>query len=262
MAADTRPGGYIGYHAIGGGGALLAADTLVRNGLKLANYAETSGNPTAAKVYRTARLILAQPGLDGYCLIGAVIASQDQWHHAHGLVKAFSEMLRDRPGFPVVVLIAGNKEQEAQAIMREGFSRLPIRFELFGREYIHRLDFVAGRMKEMVAAYQAEGRSKVSDKREASIENPTQRYEFRTGAVLVDERQCVGCRSLACVKACSLYGGYLYRVKNGRMILGIPPETVPRQCTECMSCEYECHTRGQHALDIVLPMEIPSSNER
>jgi succinyl-CoA synthetase beta subunit len=260
MATDLSGGGYVGYHAIGGGGALLAADTLVRNGLKLANYAETSGNPTAAKVYRTARLVLGQPGLDGYCLLGAVIASQDQWHHAHGLVKAIREMLADRPGFPVIVLIAGNKEPETLDILREGFSTVPIRFEIYGREYIHRLDFVAQRMKAMVEAYQQSRTVSVRNIGDTpgparpGSEEPTQRYEFRTGAVLVDERQCVGCRSLACVKACSLYGGYLYRVRNGKMILGIPPETVPRQCTECLSCEYECHLRGQGALNIVLPM--------
>jgi len=154
MTPDTEEGGYIGYHAIGGGGALLAADTLVRHGLKLANYADTSGNPTAAKVYRCARLILSQPGLEGYCLLGAVIASQDQWHHAHGLVKAFREELADRPGFPVVILIAGNKEEEALEILREGLKDLPIRLELYGREYIHKLDFVAERMKALVEEYQ------------------------------------------------------------------------------------------------------------
>jgi len=156
MTPDTEEGGYIGYHAIGGGGALLAADTLVRHGLKLANYADTSGNPTAAKVYRCARLILSQPGLEGYCLLGAVIASQDQWHHAHGLVKAFREELADRPGFPVVILIAGNKEEEALEILREGLKDLPIRLELYGREHIHKLDFVAERMKALVEEYQTQ----------------------------------------------------------------------------------------------------------
>jgi succinyl-CoA synthetase beta subunit len=281
MAADTRGGGFIGYHAIGGGGALLAADTLVRNGLKLANYAETSGNPTAAKVYRTARLILEQPDLDGYCLLGAVIASQDSWHHAHGLLKAFREKLADRPGFPVVVLIAGNKEREALDIMREGFSRLPIRFALFGRDYIHRLDFVAQRMKAMVEEYrngrkvesrkskvedsvptldsrlstlESQNRRPLCDEGSADEEATVQHYPFRTGEIVVLREKCAGCSSLACVKACSLYGGYLYRVKDGKMILGIPLETVPRQCTECLSCEYECRVRGQGALELVLPM--------
>ncbi|MBI5956475.1 MAG: succinyl-CoA synthetase subunit beta [Chloroflexi bacterium] len=158
LVPEIHEEGYIGYHAIGGGGGLLAADTLARQGLKLANYAETSGNPTASKVYRTAKVILSQPGIEGYCLMGAVIASQDQWHHAHGLVKAFREDLVDRPGFPVVILLAGNKEEEALDILREGLKDLPIRLELYGRDYIHRLDFVAERMKALAEEYRRSGK--------------------------------------------------------------------------------------------------------
>ena len=159
LVPEITEEGYIGYHAIGGGGALLAADTLARQGLKLANYAETSGNPTASKVYRCAKIILAQPGIEGYCLLGAVIASQNQWHHAHGLVKALREDLAARPGFPVVILLAGNKEEESLEILREGLSDLPIRLELYGREHIHRLEFVAQRMKALVDKYHGERRA-------------------------------------------------------------------------------------------------------
>jgi succinyl-CoA synthetase beta subunit len=150
MVPDITEDGYIGYHAISGGAALLAADTLTRQGLKLANFAETSGNPTASKVYRCAKIILSQVGIEGYCLVGAVIANQDQRHHAHGLVKAFREDLADKPGFPVVVLLAGNKEQEALDILREGLKDVPIRLELYGRDHIHRLDEVANRMRTMI----------------------------------------------------------------------------------------------------------------
>ncbi len=153
MVSDITEDGYIGYHAISGGAALLAADSLTRQGLKLANFAETSGNPTASKVYRCAKIILSQSGIEGYCLIGAVIANQDQRHHAHGLVKAFREDLAEKPGFPVVVLLAGNKEQEALDILREGLRDLPIRLELYGRDHIHRLDEVARRMKTLIEEY-------------------------------------------------------------------------------------------------------------
>jgi len=153
MVDRVKDEGWIGYQAIGGGGALLAADTLRRHGLEVANYAETSGNPTAAKVYRCAKIILSVPGIEGYCLMGAVIASQDQWHHAHGLVKAFREDLVDKRGFPVVILLAGNRERESLEILRKGLKDLPIRLELYGRDYIGKLDFVAGRMRSLVAEY-------------------------------------------------------------------------------------------------------------
>lgn len=159
IATEAGEEGCIGFHAIGGGGALLAADTLVRHGLKLAAYAETSGNPTAAKVYRCAKINLSMPRIEGYCVMGAVIASQDQWHHAHGLVKAFREDLAEKVGFPVVILLAGNKERESLEILRQGLKDVPIQLELYGREYIHKLDFVAARMASLVEEYRGSTRA-------------------------------------------------------------------------------------------------------
>ena len=91
--------------------------------------------------------------IEGYCLIGAVIANQDQRHHARGLVKAFKEDLADKHEFPVVILLAGNREEDALRILEDGLRDLPVHCELYGREYIHRLDFVAGRMKALVEEY-------------------------------------------------------------------------------------------------------------
>jgi len=153
MVPEIKEQGYVGYHGIGGGGALLGADALFRHGLKIADYADTSGNPTASKIYRIAKLILSQPGIEGYFLAGACVASQDQWHHAHALVKAFREDLKDRPGFPVIVLLAGNKEKEALEILKQGLKDLPIRLELYGLEHVYDVDFLAERMKAMVEEY-------------------------------------------------------------------------------------------------------------
>jgi len=153
IVPEIKESGYIGFHGIGGGGALLAADALLRHGLKIANYADTSGNPTAAKVYRIAKIILSQPGIEGYFLGGACIASQEQWHHAHGIVKALREELKDRQGFPVIVLLAGNKEKEALEIIRKGLGDLPIRFELYGRDHVYSVDYLAERMKMLVDEY-------------------------------------------------------------------------------------------------------------
>ncbi|MDD4924791.1 MAG: acetate--CoA ligase family protein, partial [Dehalococcoidales bacterium] len=81
LAWDFKPGeGYLGFHGLGGGGAMLGADAVIRHGLKLANYAETSGNPTASKVYRVVKLVFSQPNIDGYVMMGAMMASQEQWH--------------------------------------------------------------------------------------------------------------------------------------------------------------------------------------
>lgn len=154
MAKDFGPGeGYIGFHGIGGGAAMLGADALIRQGLKLANYADTSGNPTASKVYRVVKLIFSQPNIDGYALMGAVMANQEQWHHAHALVRALTEELENRPNFPTVLLIAGNKEAESLEILREGLKNLPAKIEIYGRNYIYNVEYVAERMRKLAAEY-------------------------------------------------------------------------------------------------------------
>jgi succinyl-CoA synthetase beta subunit len=162
MAMDFGPGeGYVGFHGIGGGGAMLGADALIRHGLKLADYADTSGNPTAAKVYRVIKFIFSQPNIDGYILMGPVIANQEQWHHAHALVRALREELENKPDFPVIILIAGNKEAESLEILKEGLRGLPARIELYGRDYVYKVDYIAERMKKLVGEYRrAQGETK------------------------------------------------------------------------------------------------------
>jgi len=154
LADGFGPGeGYVGFHGLGGGGAMLGADALIRHGLKLANYAESSGNPTASKVYRVVKLVFSQPGIDAFVLMGAMVANQEQWHHAHALVRALREDLVNRPGFPVVILIAGNKEKESLEILENGLSGLPAHIEIYGRDYVYNVDFIAERVKELVEEY-------------------------------------------------------------------------------------------------------------
>ncbi|MBT8361112.1 MAG: acetate--CoA ligase family protein, partial [Deltaproteobacteria bacterium] len=121
---ELLKGGYVGYHGIGGGAAMLGMDALNKVGLKVADYADTSGNPTASKVYRAVKLIMSQPGIEAYFLSGFMMANQEQWHLAHGIVKALREELPKRPGFPVVLLLCGNKEKESQEILKKGLADL------------------------------------------------------------------------------------------------------------------------------------------
>lgn len=141
--------GWLGFHGIGGGGAMLGASAFVARGFKIANYADTSGDPTASKVYLVIKSIFSQP-IDGYVLMGACLANQEQWHHAHAIVKALREEAKKRPGFPVVILLAGNKEQEAHEIIRNGLKDVPLRWELYGRDYIYDTDFIANRIEELI----------------------------------------------------------------------------------------------------------------
>lgn len=155
MVPKIEGEGWLGFHGIGGGGAMLGASAFVARGFKIANYADTSGDPPASKIYSVIKCILSQP-IDGYVLMGACLANQEQWHHAHALVKAFKEEVKKRPGFPVIMLIGGNKEKETHEIIREGFKTLPLRWELYGREYIYNTDFIADRVEALVKEYQKE----------------------------------------------------------------------------------------------------------
>jgi len=157
MVSKMEGEGWIGFHGIGGGGAMLAASALVTRGFKIANYADTSGDPPASKVYRVIKCILSQP-IDGYVLMGSCLANQEQWHHAHGIVKALREESKKRPGFPALLLIAGNKEKETHDIIRNGLKDVPLRWELYGRNHIYDTEFMADRVEELVEAYRKEKR--------------------------------------------------------------------------------------------------------
>ena len=156
MTLDETSPGFIGFHAIGGGAAMIGMDALSRVGLKPANFADTSGNPVGSKIYRVAKVVLAQPNIEGYLLAGFLIANQEQWHHAHAIVKVLREELPKRPGFPCVLLLAGNKEEESLQILREGLEGLPGRIEIYGSEHVEDSDFIGNRMVALVEEYRKE----------------------------------------------------------------------------------------------------------
>jgi succinyl-CoA synthetase beta subunit len=88
--------------------------------------------------------------------MGACLANQEQWHHAHAIVKVLREEAQRRPGFPVVLLLAGNKEPETHEIIRNGLKDTSLRWELYGRDYIYDTDFIADRVEALVKVYQEE----------------------------------------------------------------------------------------------------------
>jgi succinyl-CoA synthetase beta subunit len=162
MVTDFQPGEtYVGFHGIGGGGSMLGAAALINRGMRIANYADTSGDPPASKIYKVIRAIFSQP-ISAYVLTGACLANQEQWYHAFAIVKALKEELRHRPGFPVIILLAGNKEAEAMGILREGLKGIDIRLELYGREHIYNSDYIGERAETLIAEYLREARGTVS----------------------------------------------------------------------------------------------------
>src|SRR5256714_828580 len=121
--ANTPPKGskgLVGFHGAGGGGSLMSMDAIVNAGFTIANFTDTSGNPSASKVYRAARIILTQPDLVGYFGSGSGVASQGQYWSAYGLAKAFWELDLD---IPAVIRLGGNTEDRAVDILQR-MSRL------------------------------------------------------------------------------------------------------------------------------------------
>lgn len=163
MGYDEVSPGYIGYHPIGGGSAMMGLDALNSVGLKPANYADTSGNPVASKIYRVAKAVLSQPNIDGYLLGGFMMANQEQWHHAHAIVKVLREILpTKKPGLPCVLLLCGNREDESLEILRTGLADLMTpdgpgrRIEIYGKEHVTDTKFIGERLLALSKEYRAE----------------------------------------------------------------------------------------------------------
>src|SRR5205814_2119346 len=112
-AKDSK--GLVGFHGAGGGGSMMSMDAIVNAGFTIANFTDTSGNPSASKVYRASRIILAQPSLVVSFGSGSGVASQEQYWSAYGLAKAFWELDLD---IPAVIRLGGNTEDRAVEILR------------------------------------------------------------------------------------------------------------------------------------------------
>ena len=52
-----------------------------------------------------------------------------------------------------MILIAGNKEKESLEILKKGLKELPSKIEIYGREYVYNVDFIAERTKKLVEEY-------------------------------------------------------------------------------------------------------------
>src|SRR5437763_1385184 len=122
-AKDSK--GLVGFHGAGGGGSMMSMDAIVNAGFTIANFTDTSGNPSASKVYRASRIILAQPELVGYFGSGSGVASQEQYWSAYGLAKAFWELDLN---IPAVIRLGGNTEDRAVEILQRmsGLLRAPV----------------------------------------------------------------------------------------------------------------------------------------
>src|SRR5947208_11051046 len=143
--APKRSKGLVGFHGAGGGGSMMSMDAIVNAGFTIANFTDTSGNPSASKVYRAARIILAQLDLVGYFGSGSGVASQEQYWSAYGLAKAFWELDLD---IPAVIRLGGNTEDRAVDILHRMSKVLHASIE--GCRKSDTPAFIAARFAELV----------------------------------------------------------------------------------------------------------------
>src|ERR1051325_9598005 len=137
--------GLAGFHGAGGGGSMMSMDAIVNAGFTIANFTDTSGNPSASKLYRAARIILAQQDLVGYFGSGSGVASQEQFWSAYGLAKAFWELDLD---IPATIRLGGNAEDRAVEILAR-MSKL-LRADVEGYRKTDTPAFIATRFAEVV----------------------------------------------------------------------------------------------------------------
>ena len=237
---------YVGFHGAGGGGSMMSMDALMNKGFKLANFVDTSGNPPASKVYRAAKIILSQKNIVGYFGSGSGVASQEQFHSARGLVKAFRE---ENISIPTVIRLGGNQEDKAIDILTNYTADLPAPVE--GYKKNDSADFCADRMKALVDSFD------YSSAKKTSFVPPKAKkaYSFKTltGEITYDHALCIDCEDKPCIKSC---GPEILKLDNDLPVLAISDEDAAKgKCTECLACEQECHFHGNKGAYISLPIE-------
>ena len=252
MEGEFEPrSGYIGFHGAGGGGSMMSMDALLSQGFKVANYCDTSGNPSASKVYRAAKIILSQRNIDGYFASGSGVASQEQFHSARGLVKAFREASLS---IPAVIRIGGNSEELAMEILHSYTQDLPGKVEAYGRDTS--AVFCAKRLRELVEHWDYNRVDSSKGIREKP-DPPPYHFDTLTGRLYIRHEMCNTCTDKPCVSSCT--AGIL-EFDGERPILSITPEEARRgRCTECLACELACEFHGNKAIFIDLP--IPGFDE-
>jgi succinyl-CoA synthetase beta subunit len=236
----------IGFHGAGGGGSMMSMDAVLNRGYKLANFVDTSGNPPASKVYRAARIILAQGPIDGYFASGSGVASQEQFHSARGLVKAFMEVPLC---VPAVIRLGGNEQEQAIRILKRSQPDIPAPVEAYGKD--DSPAFCAERLDHLIQEYNQ------PDTPPKGFKRPIARdpYTFETvtgGRVEFDHALCRECESKICSERC--VPGIL-KLEDGVPILAISNEQALKGgCTECLACQIECYYEGNKGGHIELPI--------
>lgn len=111
----------VAFDCVGTGASLTTMDELVPLGFYPVNFADTSGNPSASKMYRITKVILSQAPIQGYVFFSC-ISSQQLDNTARGIVAAMKELFpatAGRPNIPMLFAFRGAYDEEAIQVFRD-----------------------------------------------------------------------------------------------------------------------------------------------
>jgi len=245
---DSR--GLIGFHGAGGGGSMMSMDAIVSQGFTTANFTDTSGNPSAAKVYRAARIILAQPGLVGYFGSGSGVASQEQFWSAYGLAKAFWEL---ELSIPAVIRLGGNSEDRAVDILQDACRDLPATVEAYRKDDTPAA--IAGRFAELVDA--SDGATwQPRLPRKPSFVGSSESFAISGGRVWIDSATCDPSTARLVVE----HSSGLFHEVDGQPELAVSKEYAAEKHSELIGLEVELR-RCEKPI-VFVELELPGLDRR
>jgi succinyl-CoA synthetase beta subunit len=234
-AAPKESKGLVGFHGAGGGGSMMSMDAIVNAGFTIANFTDTSGNPSASKVYRAARIILAQLDLIGYFGSGSGVASQEQFWSAYGLAKAFWELDLD---IPAVIRLGGNTEDRAVDILARMSKFLNARIE--GYRKTDAPATIASRFAELVTESKGAKWKPRSPRIPKFIKSDAAtKFPVKGGRVWIDNANWP--KICAAVET---HSGGLIVDREGQPAIAIPSEEFATKDSELVACDVECRLAG------------------
>jgi succinyl-CoA synthetase beta subunit len=247
-AKDSK--GLVGFHGAGGGGSMMSMDAIVNAGFTIANFTDTSGNPSASKVYRAARIILAQPDLVGYFGSGSGVASQEQYWSAYGLAKAFWELDLD---IPAVIRLGGNTEDRAVDILQR-MSKL-LRAPIEGYRKTDAPAAIANRFAELVAESKgAKWKPRLPRVPKFLESSSAKAFPVKGGRAWVDTARW----SEICGFVETHSSGLIVDRANAPFVT-LPAEEFATKDSELLACSVECRMAGVEGF--FLQLDVPGLDE-
>jgi len=243
--ADEGSKGLVGFHGAGGGGSMMSMDAITSEGFTIANFTDTSGNPSAAKVYRAARIILSQPDLIGYFGSGSGVASQEQFWSAYGLAKAFWELNLD---IPAVIRLGGNNEDRAVKVLKDACADLPGKVEGYRKDDTPRA--ISRRFAGLVSESSTKRWSPRSPRTPAFVGSGAS-FPITGGTVWIDTTGCDADATRLAVK----HSSGLLKGDACVPVLAVSQEDAAGKDSELIACEVELRRAGKPV--VYVELDIP-----